>query len=338
MRPEFSIIIPVYNVAPYLRECLDSVLAQTVTNWEAICVDDGSTDYSSVILDEYAAKDSRFRVFHQNNAGVGAARNLAMSEATGEWLLFLDAYDILLDGALSKLSGKAMCSFDAIFFTGVQEFNSSQSIPRAGGSGRIIFEEHKAVDGHKILFHKPYIRGYSPLRILRTKIFRDVRYPEKWPMMEDSIHLMDVLRQKCRWAILDLVFYGYRHRDESASRQIPVERPMQVMRSINRSLSMAKDYFGFTKAELAEVAGRFDSALKYFLNVAFSNPTRFDMNGLISQFDEFKELTGRLSLNGPLGVKMAMFRVVRRPFGFGVIDIISRVVYGLRRRVKRVSK
>lgn len=338
MRPELSIIIPVYNVAPYLRECLDSVLAQTFTDWAAICVDDGSTDGSSAILDEYAAKDSRFRVFHQQNAGVGAARNLAMSKATGEWLLFLDADDILLDGALSKLSGKTMSSFDAIFFTGVQEFNSSQSIPKAGGSGRILFEEHGKVDGRKILFHKPYIRGYSPLRMLRTEIFRDVRYPENWPMMEDSIQLMDILRKRCRWAIWDVVFYGYRNRDESASRQIPVDRPMQVLRSINRSLRMAKEYFSFSKAELAEVSGRFDSALKYFLNVAFSNPTRFDLHVLVKQFDEFKELTGQLSLNGPLGVKMAMFRVVRRPFGFGVIDITSRVVYGLRRRVKRVSK
>ena len=93
--PFFSIIIPAYNVAPYLRECLNSVLAQTFTDWEAICVDDGSTDGSGTILDEYAAKDSRFRVFHQSNAGVSAARNKALDEAHGEWFLFLDGDDIL---------------------------------------------------------------------------------------------------------------------------------------------------------------------------------------------------------------------------------------------------
>ena len=62
--PTFSIIIPVYNVAPYLRECLDSLLAQTFTDWEAICVDEGSTDGSSVILDEYTNNDGRFQVVH----------------------------------------------------------------------------------------------------------------------------------------------------------------------------------------------------------------------------------------------------------------------------------
>ncbi len=96
----FSIIIPVYNVAPYLRECLDSVLSQTFTDWEAICVDDGSTDASGAILDEYAAKDARFRVIHQSNAGVSAARNRALDMARSEWVLFLDGDDYLATGHL----------------------------------------------------------------------------------------------------------------------------------------------------------------------------------------------------------------------------------------------
>ena len=103
MKPYFSIIIPVYNVAPYLRECLDSVLAQTFTDWEAICVDDGSTDGSGAILDEYVAKDSRFRVVHQRNAGVSAARNVALEVAKGEWVTFLDADDKIDDERLNVL-------------------------------------------------------------------------------------------------------------------------------------------------------------------------------------------------------------------------------------------
>ena len=89
----FSIVIPVYNVAPYLRECLDSLLAQTCADWEAVCVDDGSTDSSGAILDEYAAKDSRFVVVHQENRGVSAARNKGLDIAKGEWLVFLDGDD-----------------------------------------------------------------------------------------------------------------------------------------------------------------------------------------------------------------------------------------------------
>ena len=91
--PYFSIVIPVYNVAPYLRECLDSALAQTFSDWEAICVDDGSTDGSGEILDEYAAKDGRFKVIHQKNAGVSAARNFGIDAAVGEYVTFLDGDD-----------------------------------------------------------------------------------------------------------------------------------------------------------------------------------------------------------------------------------------------------
>ena len=94
MTPFFSIIIPVYNVAPYLHECLDSVREQTFADWECICVDDGSTDGSPAILDGYAEKDSRFCVIHQPNAGVSAARNKGLDAAKGKWIGFLDADDI----------------------------------------------------------------------------------------------------------------------------------------------------------------------------------------------------------------------------------------------------
>ena len=114
----FSIIIPVYNVAPYLRDCLDSVLTQTFTDWEAICVDDGSTDGSGAILDEYAARDPRFRVIHQPNAGVSAARNKALAKAKGVWIAFLDGDDMLHRQMLSILANVAKSSHsDAIRFS-----------------------------------------------------------------------------------------------------------------------------------------------------------------------------------------------------------------------------
>lgn len=90
---KISIIIPVYNVEQYLRDCVDSVLGQTLGNFELILVDDGSSDKSSVICDEYAAKDNRITVIHQQNAGVSSARNVALSLAKGEWITFIDSDD-----------------------------------------------------------------------------------------------------------------------------------------------------------------------------------------------------------------------------------------------------
>lgn len=92
--PKISIIIPVYNVEQYLRECLDSVRAQTFTDWESICVDDGSTDNSPSILDEYAAKDKRFRIIRREHSNAGACRNAGIDRARGEFLSFLDSDDV----------------------------------------------------------------------------------------------------------------------------------------------------------------------------------------------------------------------------------------------------
>ena len=95
MTPAISVIIPVYKVERWLPRCLDSLLAQTCSDWEAICVDDGSPDGSGALLDAYAAKDARFRVIHKANEGVSVARNVALEQARGEFLLFVDSDDFI---------------------------------------------------------------------------------------------------------------------------------------------------------------------------------------------------------------------------------------------------
>ena len=93
--PSISVIIPVYNVEKYLGRCLDSLLAQTWTDWEALCVDDGSRDASGTILDSYAGRDSRFRVVHVENGGASHARNIALDMVGGEFLMLLDSDDFI---------------------------------------------------------------------------------------------------------------------------------------------------------------------------------------------------------------------------------------------------
>jgi len=95
MRPKISIIIPMYNVEKYLRRCLNSVLNQTFTEWQAILVDDGSPDKSGEIAEEYATKDNRFVVIHKENGGLSDARNVGMSKATGEYIMYLDSDDFI---------------------------------------------------------------------------------------------------------------------------------------------------------------------------------------------------------------------------------------------------
>lgn len=116
MIPKISIIVPVYNAEKYLPSCVDSILAQTFTEFELLLIDDGSQDCSGSICDEYGVKDRRVRVFHQKNQGVSAARNLGLDNAQGKWITFVDSDDLLISNFCEILNDNKsedliICSF-----------------------------------------------------------------------------------------------------------------------------------------------------------------------------------------------------------------------------------
>ena len=103
----FSIVLPVYNVRAYLRDCVDSILSQSFGDFELIAVDDHSPDHSGEILDEYAAIDPRVEVIHlKKNVGLGLAREAGIAAATGEYLLFVDSDDLMAAGSLAAISAR----------------------------------------------------------------------------------------------------------------------------------------------------------------------------------------------------------------------------------------
>lgn len=126
VHPLFSFVIPVYNVEQYLKKCLDSILAQKFDDWEALLIDDGSKDLSGKICDEYAVRDSRFRVFHKPNGGVSSARNMALENAHGEWIWFVDPDDWIETDALSVLN-KAISANDGsdLVLFGIRYFDET---------------------------------------------------------------------------------------------------------------------------------------------------------------------------------------------------------------------
>lgn len=92
---KISVIIPVYNSEPFIARCLDSILAQSLSDWEAVCINDGSRDSSGKLLDDYAERDSRIKVIHKKNGGVSEARNMALKIVRGEYIMFVDSDDFL---------------------------------------------------------------------------------------------------------------------------------------------------------------------------------------------------------------------------------------------------
>ena len=114
--PRVSIIVPVYNCEPFLRECLDSALAQRFADLELILVDDGSPDGSGTIIDDYALKDSRIRIIHQENGGQSAARNAGLDTASGEYVYFLDSDDVMDPTLLETVIPKMDAGYELVTF------------------------------------------------------------------------------------------------------------------------------------------------------------------------------------------------------------------------------
>lgn len=111
---EVSVIVPVYNTEKYLRRCIDSVLEQLFLDFELLLVDDGSTDGSGTICDEYVRKDSRVRVFHKPNGGVSSARNVGLENAVGKWVVFVDSDDWVKTDYLKNLLSHVVEGVDLV--------------------------------------------------------------------------------------------------------------------------------------------------------------------------------------------------------------------------------
>ena len=212
---KISIVIPVYNVAPYLRACLDSVLEQTCTDWEAICVDDGSTDSSGAILDEYAVKDSRFRVIHQSNAGVAQAREVGMSASKGAYIGWVDPDDVIEPMHYANLLNAAEESGADVIW--------SDHILEKSGSSKVI--SHKCEEDAKILLSE--ILQRKQMGSLWDKLFRR-SFVEmvgasfgvgKSVIMEDNYFLSQILVANPKVKHVESATYHYFVRNGSLSKK-----------------------------------------------------------------------------------------------------------------------
>lgn len=226
-----------HNVAPYLRECLDSVQAQTFNDWEAICVDDGSTDGSGAILDEYASKDNRFNVIHQKNAGVSAARNVALEAASGEWVTFLDADDIINAERLNALS------IIANKYKGVDWIHETRYTAKAQkcdieADGDIV-ADNVFISGWEMLKQNALLW----LNTYRRSSIANVRFPVGVRYAEDDIFELRCLPQCKAVAVVGYCGYWYRiDRSDAASRRIDVEDSVKIHRLLLETVEAQKTY------------------------------------------------------------------------------------------------
>lgn len=236
---KFSVIIPVYNVRPYLNSCLDSICAQKYSDWECILVDDGATDGSGRICDEYAQKDSRFRVIHKANGGVSSARNRGIDESTGEWLVFVDADDFVTDDYLSSMDCHTDCDY---IITGHTEILKDRSIDRSISDVDKKFEEEDlrkllSLSLYTIQFITPWAKAFRRSLIDKYHIC----YDEGMVMSEDGMLSFTYLMHCQSVYVLHDAKYKYNLYKENENRFRWAMNAEKVLRHINIISNVYKD-------------------------------------------------------------------------------------------------
>ncbi len=207
---EISIIVPVYNVEQYLHKCVDSILAQTFTNFELILVDDGSLDSSGEICDQYAKVDSRIKVIHKPNGGLSDARNVGIEAAHSPYLAFVDSddyiaqemYQMLFDDIRQAEADLAICGIYDVY---------GDKAPREKEQLHEILDRDTATIK---IFEGNLISVHAVNKLYRKEIFSSLRYP-KGKYHEDSYVILDVLAQCNTIVVNTKQVYYYTHREGS---------------------------------------------------------------------------------------------------------------------------
>lgn len=181
--PRFSIIAPVYNVEQYLAECVESVLAQTFTDWEMILVDDGSPDNCPRLCDEWAGKDARIKVVHKKNGGASSARNVGIRESGGEYILFLDSDDFYNDkDALKTFDDKLKENETDVLIFGCTDFNmnTGKTIVSRTGYDLDLIGKHNYIDTLHYLLSSKMIPGGPTIFCVKKSIIvnNDIHFKE----------------------------------------------------------------------------------------------------------------------------------------------------------------
>lgn len=202
--PKISVIVPVYNVEPYLPRCIDSILAQTFTEFELLLIDDGSRDNSGKICDDYAKKDNRIRVFHKQNGGVSSARNTGLDNACGEWITFIDSDDYIEKSFLEGLFSSPKSDLKISGYT---------SFGRTKGEKKyfttLICKDEIGICLSKLLndhiFRVPWAKLFRLDIINRNKL----RFDTNLKICEDTIFVQQYLCFINSLSFIDIKSYNY---------------------------------------------------------------------------------------------------------------------------------
>jgi glycosyltransferase involved in cell wall biosynthesis len=258
MPPEVSVIIPVYNVAPYLRPCLESVLGQTFADLEVICVDDDSSDASPDILADYAGKDSRLRVLAQEHGGQARARTKALALAQGRYISFVDSDDLLNREAYEKSLPHFTDDVDYVCFR-IKVFGEAGLTAKERGKRYRDPPFQGLVDVDEAVIRQTNVQVWN--KIYRRKVIErnGVAFPDGL-IYEDFVFTLAYLLVSRRAWYLEDRLYNYRQRPDSTMGRTYLSSCSRV----TEHLAVVRELFKFMKAHEL-LSGRESFLAEYFV-------------------------------------------------------------------------
>lgn len=337
--PEVSIIMPVYNKEKYLKNSLESVINQTFSDFELLVVNDGSTDHSFDIIQDYAAKDSRIKCFSQNNQGVSAARNFGLEQAQGEWIQFLDGDDLISRDYLTECVPIVKKTNADILFTDFENVNNLNQVLEI-----TTLEQYKnqIIDSNQlrelfILYQfKNGFFGFISNKLIKKELVRKAnkKFDETLKLAEDLDFFVGLYSVMEKGYISDCISFRYLHtvNNSSASSDIDYYSQLRVRMRIvewfekTPAFSQYKDYLNHMISD-------------YTYAVCFdANERKEDFEACFSKIYSIPNVGNHLMTAGLKGFKRKTVEAViaKDPKAIKRLFIVRNGLRMLYRRVKHV--
>lgn len=236
-----SVLVPVYNVEKYVSKTIESILRQTYTNFELILVDDGSTDLSGKICDDYAKTDNRIKVFHQMNQGVSVARNTALKQSSGDYVIFIDADDIINEHMLERMKwyieeykcDVATCKMEI-------RYTNGKRIVKPDFKVCDVLTSEKAME--KINFSDGMTASFGD-KLFKAELLKNFHFEEGVVIGEDYGGLWDILKKAENIVRCPEVFYYYIQRSDSVSYRGYTDKSIKVLENYRKIKNEAKNRY-----------------------------------------------------------------------------------------------
>lgn len=237
MTPFFSIITPVYNAEKYIGKCIESVLSQTLPDFELLLVDDGSPDNSGRICDEYAAKDTRIKVFHKDNGGVSSARNYGLDKANGKYIFFLDSDDFIDEEALRICKDEITTHNLDIFQFSIRrsgiDGNETNNLQIRRNTTAVLSPEEYVASGQFLVCAGG---GCISKEIIGQN---HIRFYEDIKLAEDQLFIITAITHSRRLKFSDQALYIYLDNPTSATHRTKTD---DIIKSLKRFKEFISEY------------------------------------------------------------------------------------------------